>query len=207
MSQKRTTTVDAGLARRHRKRMPAEQRRSALIAAAVHEFARGGLHGTPVERIARRVGVTQPYVFALFESKQDLFLAAVGEGFDRVGRAFTTAAQEYAAGQGPPGCEDTLMAMGLAYKRLLAADRDCLMLQHHSYAACEQPEVRELVRRRYAQLVALAAELAGAGQERIDQFFARGMALNVAAAMGVSELSVSADWVQAEVSAASGNAG
>ncbi len=198
---------EAGAARRPRKRVPAEQRRSALIAAAVHEFARGGMHGTPVERIARRVGVTQPYVFALFASKQDLFLAAVEEGFDRVGRAFEAAAAEYTAGQGPQGCEDTLMAMGLAYRRLLATDRDCLMLQLHSYAACSEPRVRELVRRRYAQLVTLAAELSGAERERIDQFFARGMALNVAAAMGVQELSVSAEWVSEQGAEARADAG
>jgi hypothetical protein len=42
-----------------RKRVPAAVRREELISAAVHEFARGGLHGTAVERIARRVGVAQ----------------------------------------------------------------------------------------------------------------------------------------------------
>ena len=31
-----------------RKRVPAAERREELIAAAVHEFAHGGLHGTPV---------------------------------------------------------------------------------------------------------------------------------------------------------------
>ena len=51
-----------------RQRVPAPERRDALIEAAVHEFAHGGLHGTPVDRIARRVGVAQPYVFSLFGS-------------------------------------------------------------------------------------------------------------------------------------------
>ena len=54
---------------------PAAERREALIDAAVHEFAHGGIHGTPVDRIARRVGVAQPYVFSLFASEQELFLA------------------------------------------------------------------------------------------------------------------------------------
>ena len=60
-----------------RQRVPASERRDALIEAAVHEFALGGLYGTPVDRIARRVGVAQPYVFSLFGSKKELFLAAV----------------------------------------------------------------------------------------------------------------------------------
>src|SRR5689334_8313470 len=57
-----------------RQRVPASERRDALIEAAVHEFALGGLHGTAVDRIARRVGVAQPYVFSFFASKKQLFL-------------------------------------------------------------------------------------------------------------------------------------
>jgi hypothetical protein len=55
------------------------------------------------------------------------------------------------------------------------------------------------VRRRYAELVALAGELSGADGERLDDFFRHGMALNVAAAMGVAELSADCSWVQAEL--------
>src|SRR5438067_6618185 len=78
-----------------RLRVPASERRDALIEAAVHEFAHGGLHGTPVDRIARRVGVAQPYVFSLFGSKRDLFIAAVERGFDLVADTFTRAAEEF----------------------------------------------------------------------------------------------------------------
>lgn len=77
-----------------RTRVPAAQRRDALIEAAVVEFAHGGLHGTPVERIARRVGVTQPHVFSLFASnKRELFVAAVKRGFELVGESFRKAAE------------------------------------------------------------------------------------------------------------------
>jgi AcrR family transcriptional regulator len=119
-----------------RRRVPAAERRQELIAAAVHEFAHGGLHGTPVERIARRVGVAQPYVFSLFPSKRDLFLAALERSFERVAETFRKGAQEFAAGTAPADCEDALQAMGRAYKELLVSDRDYLMLQHQSYAAC-----------------------------------------------------------------------
>ena len=67
-----------------RQRVPAAERRDALIDAAMHEFAQTGFHGTPVDRIARRVGVAQPYVFSLFGSKRELFLAAVERGFAKV---------------------------------------------------------------------------------------------------------------------------
>ncbi len=81
----------------------------------MHEFARGGLHGTPVDRIARSVGVAQPYVFALFGSKRELFLAAVERGFDRTAEVFTAAAEEYDPATAPPDV-DMLRAMGIAYR-------------------------------------------------------------------------------------------
>ncbi|HTB50618.1 MAG TPA: TetR/AcrR family transcriptional regulator [Solirubrobacteraceae bacterium] len=182
-----------------RRRVPAAERREALIAAAVHEFAVSGLHGTPVDRIARRVGVAQPYVFSLFAGKRDLFLSAVDHCFDRFLDTFAGAAAEYRAGRAPEDCEDVLMAMGGAYKQLLSTDRDYLMLQHQAYAACDDELVRARVRRRYAGLVAFVEELSGAEPERLDDFFRHGMALNVAAAMDVAELSAGCSWVQAEL--------
>jgi AcrR family transcriptional regulator len=180
--------------------VPAAERRRALIAAAVHEFAGSGLHGTPVDRIARRVGVAQPYVFSLFAGKRELFLAAVEHCFDRFGEVFERAAGDYRAGAAPPDCEDVLMAMGRAYRELLATDRDYLMLQHQAYAACDDEVVRARVRRRYAELVALAQRLSEAEPEELDDFFRHGMALNVAAAMDVEELSVGSTWVGDELS-------
>src|ERR1700736_2482647 len=182
-----------------RRRVPAAERREELIAAAVHEFAHGGLHGTPVERIARRVGVAQPYVFSLFPSKRELFLAALDRSFQRVADTFTAAAAAFEQGRAPEECEDALAAMGLAYKQLLRSDRDYLMLQHHSYAACDDEVVCARVRHRYADLVHVSRELSGADSERLDDFFRHGMALNVAAALGVEELSTSSSWVQSEL--------
>src|SRR6201988_33174 len=101
-----------------RQRVPAAERRDALIQAAVHEFARGGLHGTPVDRVARRVGVAQPYVFALFGSKRELFLAAVERGFQRVADRFTSAAAEFDPAAVPPDV-DILRWMGSSYVELL----------------------------------------------------------------------------------------
>jgi AcrR family transcriptional regulator len=182
-----------------RRRVPAAERREELISAAVHEFAHGGLHGTPVERIARRVGVAQPYVFSLFPSKLDLFLAALERGFERVAETFRRAAAEFADGRAAADCEDALDAMGRAYKEMLIDDRDFLMLQHQSYAACDDDVVRASVRRCYAELVDLAQQLSDADPERIDDFFRHGMALNVAAALRVEDLSVSCPWVAEEL--------
>jgi AcrR family transcriptional regulator len=190
-------TTPATATKTTRKRVPASQRRDALIQAAVHEFAHGGFDGTPVDRIARRVGVAQPYVFSLFGSKRELFLAAVERGFELVTATFTKAAEEFDPATAPPDV-DVLNALGKAYVELLGSDRDYLMLQLQSYAACDDEVIRDRVRTSYARLLAHVEQLTQAEPERIDDFFRYGMWLNVAAAMGVEDLSVGCDWVRAE---------
>ena len=181
-----------------RQRVPASERRDALIEAAVHEFAHGGLHGTPVDRIARTVGVAQPYVFSLFGSKKELFLAAVERSFAHVAELFTRAAVQFDAALALPDA-DVLKAMGHAYVQMLVANRDYLMIQHQAYAACDDEVIRDHVRHCYAQLVAHVERLTGADQEALDDFFRYGMWLNVAAAMGVEDLSVGCEWMRDEV--------
>ena len=193
MAPSSTATARAG----KRVRVPAAQRRDALVESAVHEFAQGGLHGTPVDRIARAVGVAQPYVFALFGSKRELFLAAVERDFEVTADTFTEAANAYDPSTAEPDV-DLLRAMGLAYRRLLQDNRDYLMLQHHAYAACDDPIIRDRVRRLFAGLVARVQELSGEDPERIDEFFRYGMWLNAAAAMGVEDLSAASEWVRGE---------
>jgi AcrR family transcriptional regulator len=180
-----------------RQRVPAAERRDALIEAAVHEFAQGGLHGTPVARIAQRVGVAQPYVFSLFETKRELFLAAVERGFDLTEATFTRAAEEFDPAKALPDA-DVLRAMGHAYVEILTNQRDYLLLQLQAYAACDDPVIRERVRYLYARLVARVGRLSDADPEQIDDFFRYGMWLNVTAAMGVEDLSAGCEWMREE---------
>ena len=189
-----------------RRRVPASERRDALIDAAVHEFAHSGLYGTPVDRIARRVGVAQPYVFSLFGGKRELFLAAVQRCFDEVEAVFARAAETYDPALAAPDA-DMLTAMGHAYTEMLGTRRELLMLQHQAYAACDDPEIRTAVRRSYARLVERVRELSGLDSERLDEFFRYGMWLNVAAAMGVEDLSAGCEWMRADAEAIDTSAG
>ena len=202
-----TAAKPATAAKSARTRVPASERRDALIDAAMHEFAHGGLHGTPVDRIARRVGVAQPYVFSLFGSKKELFLAAIARDFELVADTFARGAAKFDPSQVVPG-GDVLHVMGSSYVELLGSNPDYLLLQHQAYAACDDEEIRTRVRSLYAQLVARVERIASeaavrCGQapptpERIDEFFRYGMWMNVAAAMGVEELSAGCEWVRAE---------
>ena len=182
--------------RQTKQRVPAAERRDALIDAAMQEFAHSGLHGTPVDRIARRVGVAQPYVFSLFPTKRDLFIAAVERCFDRTMQMFSEAAEAYDPDTAAPG-SDLLSALGERYIEQLQTNRSLLMLQLHAYAACDDEVIRDRVRAAYARLLVHIREISGATSEQIDEFIRVGMWLNVAAAMGVEDLSVACDWVGA----------
>jgi AcrR family transcriptional regulator len=179
-----------------RTRVPASERRDALIDAAIHHFAQGGFYGTAVDPIARDVGVAQPYVFSLFGSKRELFLAAVDRCFEMTIEMFERAASEYDPETAPPEIPDVLMAMAATYVRRLQTDHDLLMLQLQAYAACNDDVIRERVRAAYGRLVNAVAQLSHADAERLDEFFRYGASLNQAAAMGDLETSSCAEFLQ-----------
>jgi AcrR family transcriptional regulator len=64
-------------ARSKARRHTADQRREAVVVAAMAAFAAKGLYGTATEEIARRAGISQPYLFRLFGSKLNLFLVVL----------------------------------------------------------------------------------------------------------------------------------
>lgn len=163
-------------------RMTADERRDAIVAAATEEFATGGLVGASTEAIARRVGVSQPYVFQLFGTKKELFIAVVRSCFSRVRMGFEDAAARWTPGT--DDCNTPLQAMGKSYKRLVA-DRTLLLVQLQSYAACSDPDVRTVVREEWGRLYRSVVNASGASRDQIHQFFAEGMLLNLGAAVGL----------------------
>ena len=172
----------------HRARGPrisADERRAEVVEAAVSAFAASGYAGTSTETIADLAGVSQPYVFRLFGSKQELFLAAVDRAFERVTIAFESAARTPATVV-PPGMHPVLASMGEAYHRMLA-DRSLLQLQLHAYAASGDPVVGAFVRERYATLVRRVSEISGVPAAELRSFFAEGMLLTVAAALDLTD--------------------
>jgi AcrR family transcriptional regulator len=158
-------------------RKTAEERRAAVLEAALTEFGDRGYEGASTDAIARAAGISQPYLFRLFGTKKELFIAVVEECFRDTHARFDHAAK------GLEG-EDALHAMGTAYKAMIAEDPRRLREQMQSYAACDDPEIAAVVRRGFGDLVDLV-ESKGADPERATSFFAAGMLINVMASMGV----------------------
>jgi AcrR family transcriptional regulator len=157
-------------------RQTAEERRTTVLAAAVAEFGRGGLEGTSTEAIAKVAGISQPYLFRLFGSKKDLFLAAVRETFARTVTTFENAAGD------------------LVGKPALDADSTYLLMQMQAYAACGDPDIRVATRRGFRDLWYTVERISGVDTDVIRAFFALGMLCNVAAAMDLP--AVDERWAQ-----------
>jgi AcrR family transcriptional regulator len=161
-------------------RISSEERRDQLVDAAVTEFAANGFHATSTTAIAKRAGISQPYVYALFPNKHELFLAANLRVVDRIRTAFAEAAR------GLPTPEERLDAMGQAYMALLE-NREEIIFQHQANAAAGDPALREPVRREFMRLVDDVGRLSGAPVDDVWMFMAKGMFLNVIAALDLPE--------------------
>jgi hypothetical protein len=90
------------------------------------------------------------------------------------------------AAEGKRG-EAALEAMGDAYVNQLLPDRTRLLGQMQAYAACEDPDIRAVVRAGYGDLFSYVDRVSGLPARQITQFFAAGMLLNVIACMDLAE--------------------
>jgi AcrR family transcriptional regulator len=162
-------------------RLSAAERRDQILDAALIEFASSGYEGTSTEDIARRAGISQPYLFRLFGTKKELFIASATRCFRETLEMFQRAAE------GKRG-EEALKAMGKAYTdELLLGNRVRLKAQMQVYAAADDPEIGAVARNGYGDLVAYVQRVSGVPVEDVARFFATGMLLNVLASMQVIE--------------------
>lgn len=168
----------------------AAERREALIEAAVETFAQRGFHGTPTTEIAKAAGISQAYLFRLFPTKSDLYVAAVERCYERLSESMRVGAESARA----EGLEP-MEGMALAYLALME-DRTTLRATLHAFAAAsgDDAEVREAVRRGYGELWALVRRLTGAEGDRMREFFAQGMLCTVLA--GMDAPAIDADWAR-----------
>ncbi|WP_307125483.1 TetR/AcrR family transcriptional regulator [Streptomyces sp. B1I3] len=163
--------------------MSAEDRRESVVRAAITEFARGGYDGTSTEAIAKRVGVSQPYLFRLFPSKQAMFLAAAERCLQDTEKVFSSAAEGLEA-------EEALHAMAQAYQRLIVDDPDKLLMQMQTYAAVAAAGASgdhafgESVRAGWERMWDTIHVILGADENETTTFLAYGMLLSTLASLG-----------------------
>ena len=164
------------------RRKSAEERREEILAIAIEHFAASGFRGTSTAVIAREAGISQPYLFRLFRTKKELFLAAGERACQQVLETFRRA-----AAAAPPG--ERLQAMGHAYTNELLPDRHAVLMSMQSFAAAGvDPEIRATVRQKFGDMVIEVAELGWVEPGGAWAFFADGMLLNIVAALELQEM-------------------
>jgi AcrR family transcriptional regulator len=172
------------------RRKSAAERREEIIAIALRHFATGGYRGASTDAIAREAGISQPYLFRLFRTKQELFLACNERACAKVKDVFRNA-----AATAPEG--ELLRAMGHAYVHELLPDRTAILMLMQGFVASSVPEIQIDVRRRYREIVHEVAGLSGATPPEIWHFFANGMLLNVVAALDLEQVAGEDEWAAA----------
>lgn len=118
-----------------RQRLPAAERREQVIGAAQRVFIRQGFHGTRTRDLADEAGINEATLFLYFDSKQEIFEAAVTEPLRALvklemekGMAFATAAtpegKAMAGTEGIRGIYEAMAGLSPLIIAALFSDRD-----------------------------------------------------------------------------------
>jgi AcrR family transcriptional regulator len=128
------------------------------------EFGERGYHAASTGSIAKRAGISQPYIYALFSDKRELFRAV----HDRVVGEIRAAFDEAVRGAANP--EEALEAMGHAYRPLMEDERLLRAQLQCTAAAAGDPELRGYVGASFRGLVEHVARLSGADPASVASF-------------------------------------
>jgi len=164
-----------------RSRLSADERRAQVVEAALEEFAQAGLAGASTEAIAKRAGISHAYLFRLFGTKRDLFLAAVDRAFGHVLDVFAEAWRTRDPDEPP------LAVLGRSYPPILE-DRKELLFQFHAFAACADPEIRARVSEHYLQCFRWVRDTTGRSEDEVRVFMSTGLLIAVSEALDVPGL-------------------
>jgi AcrR family transcriptional regulator len=148
---------------RRGKRAPkqaAEVRRETVLDAAIRVFGRTSYRAAGTAEIAREAGIAEPTIYRYFDSKRDLYLAALERCDTIICDNFRRIADTH-----PSGAE-ALRAMGIWYREAHVTDPDHLRLRQRAIAEADDDDVREVTRRTYDEVRAIAAEVIKRGQEQ-----------------------------------------
>jgi AcrR family transcriptional regulator len=120
-------------------RLPAAERRKAIVDAAVRVFSSGSYSGATTAQIAREAGVSEPILYRHFSSKKELYFACFDEAWRRLEALFDAAIAEVGPGE-------AWRRLGPSAMRELKAVMPHLWMQAATEAG-EDAEIRDYVRR------------------------------------------------------------
>ncbi|MER7547165.1 TetR/AcrR family transcriptional regulator [Actinomadura sp.] len=154
------------------RRTTSEERREQVIEAGIAVFAEYGLHATKTADIAKRAGISQPYIYALFDDKKALFIACLQRAREQIRDSFA------AAWEVRDTPEETLAAVSRNLQRTQPST-EARRCQLQGYAASADPEIRSFMRRGFMEVSDHIAERTGADRATVARFMAAGNLLNL----------------------------
>jgi AcrR family transcriptional regulator len=128
-------------------RLPAEERKAAVLDCACGIFSSGSYRGTTTAEIAREAGVTEPVLYRHFDSKRDLYLAVLEESWRRLRELWNKAVDD------EPDPRFWVGAMGRAY--LASKDSKVLCADLWTQAlieASDDLEIRRFLRKQMREV-------------------------------------------------------
>ncbi len=149
---------------RHRRRLPAEERREDVVEAALAVFSSTSYAGATTAGIAREAGVSEPILYRHFPSKKALYVACLDASLCRLLEVWDEA--KASASGGPADWLSAMTDATIALVHRGSVIPHTLWLQAFSEAG-DDPEIAAAVRRVvsdvHAALAATIAELQAAG--------------------------------------------
>jgi AcrR family transcriptional regulator len=162
---------------RRRQRVPIDERRQTVLDSALIEFGRHGFDGTSTSVIASRAGIQQPYIYAIFENKRELFLACLNE----LNQRLLTSLRKAAGDDG--SAAERLDRIAAEYRRLMR-DEDWTRFHLQALAAGGHAELRRNIREGFEDLFAGVGEISGATEPEVARLFADGMLASAMTTIG-----------------------
>jgi AcrR family transcriptional regulator len=141
-------------------RLPAAERRQALIDTAIRVFSDGSYRGTTTAEIARAAGISEPILYRHFASKRDLYLAALDHVWGKMRAVWEAALADSA------NVREAFEAIGRSHVSV----HDCKFQMAELWVqalgeAAEDPELRKHLRRHMREVHDFMADVIRRGQE------------------------------------------
>ncbi|HET8895808.1 MAG TPA: TetR/AcrR family transcriptional regulator [Protaetiibacter sp.] len=161
------------------------ERREQVLMAAMCAFARTGYHGTSTTEIAREADISQGYVLHLFETKEQLFLAAL----HRAGEVILAQMRGI-------GLESFALDRFTERYGRTVLDETVMSVLLQGFAASSVPAVGAYVRALLADMYQVLVERSNASPEEARDYLARGLLINTVLAMGYREHAGEYPWIE-----------
>lgn len=160
-----------------------EDKREIIIENAVGVFAEKGYYKATTAMVAKAAGVTQPYVFHFFKTKEELFKAVIDRAFSRIYSTFSEV---------DAPANELIETMGYAFTQIMQTYRDEVLMVMQAHAISDLG-IREHVRKLFLTMFdSLSLKFENTGipnaREQASHFIGTGLLITVAKVLDLPQL-------------------